>query len=195
MLLEKSLIEYCSPTLASIKPANLFSHPFSSEMDLASQLTCLNDQLGEKGISLLLLCRRGYKALIYVYRKALLQADLNRPEVSKFLQAYGYEHMEVDAALNRLKERLNQEGEFPHEIGVFLGYPLGDVVGFIQNGGKNCKCTGCWKVYSNECEAVKLFARYKKCRTMYVHLWKNGRTIWQLTVSLPENKEKRNKKP
>lgn len=183
MLLEKSLIEYCSPTLASIKPANLFSHPFSPEMDLASQLTCLNDQLGEKGISLLLLCRHGNKALIYVYRKALLQADLNRPEVSKFLQAYGYEHMEVDAALNRLKERLNQEGEFPHEIGVFLGYPLGDVVGFIQNGGKNCKCTGCWKVYSNECEAVKLFARYKKCRTMYVQLWQNGRTIWQLTVA------------
>jgi len=54
MLLERNLIEYCSPTLASIKTANLFSHPFSSEMDLESQLSRLNGQLGEKGISLLL---------------------------------------------------------------------------------------------------------------------------------------------
>ncbi len=183
MLLERNLIEHCSPTLASIKTANLFSHPFSSEMDLESELSRLNGQLGEKGISLLLLCRRGNKALIYVYRKAHLKADLSRPEVGKFLQAYGYEHMEMEAALKRLKERLNREGEFPHEIGVFLGYPLEDVVGFIQNGGKNCKCTGCWKVYSDECEAVKLFARYKKCRRMYVNLWQNGRTIWQLTVA------------
>ncbi len=183
MLLERNLIEYCSPTLASIKTANLFSHPFSSEVDLESQLSHLNGQLGEKGISLLLLCWRGNKALIYVYRKTHLQADLNQPEVGKFLKVYGYEHMEVDAALKKLKERMNQEGEFPHEIGVFLGYPLGDVVGFIQNGGKNCKCTGCWKVYSDECEAVKLFARYKKCRIMYENLWQNGRTIWQLTVA------------
>jgi hypothetical protein len=183
MLLEKNLIEYCSPTLASIKTANLFSHPFSSEMELENQLSGLNSQLEGKGISLLCLCRRGDKALIYVYRKAHLQADLSRPEVGTFLQAYGYEDMEAEAALKRLKERLNQEREFPHEIGVFLGYPLGDVVGFIQNGGKNCKCTGCWKVYSNECEAVKLFARYQKCRTVYVHLWQNGRTIWQLTVA------------
>lgn len=183
MLLERNLIEYCSPTLASIKTANLFSHPFSPEMDLERQLSDLNSQLGEKGISLLLLCRRGDKALIYVYRKDHLQADLNRPDVGKFLKAYGYEHMEVEPALKRLKERLNQEVEFPHEIGVFLGYPLGDVVGFIQNKGKNSKCTGCWKVYSDECKAVKLFARYKKCRTMYVHLWQNGRTIWQLTVA------------
>jgi len=183
MLLERHLIEYCSPTLASLKTANLFKHSFTSEEELHRQLEYLNLQLGEKGISLIELYRRGNKALIYVYRKALLQVDLNRPEVGKFLQAYGYEHMEVDAALIRLKVRLNQEREFPHEIGVFLGYPLGDVVGFIQNGGKNCKCSGCWKVYSSECEAVKLFARYKKCRTMYVHLWQNGRTIWQLTVA------------
>ena len=186
MLLEKNLIEYCSPTLASLKTASLFNHTFSSEQELENQLAVLNSQLKGKGISLQVLCRRRNKALIYVYRRAHLQADLNRQEVGRFLKAYGYEQMEVEVALNRLKERLNQEEGFPHEIGVFLGYPLEDVVGFIQNEGKNCKCTGCWKVYADEQEAARLFARYRKCRTVYVRLWQDGRTVWQLTVASSE---------
>ncbi len=129
------------------------------------------------------LYRRNNKALIYVYRKSHLEADLNRPGVRRFLTKYGYEHMDVEYALGLLKERLKESGSFPHEIGLFLGYPLGDVIGFINNAGKNCKCMGCWKVYCNECEAVKKFAKYRKCRAVYSRLWKNGRTVWQLTVA------------
>ncbi|GLB32285.1 hypothetical protein LAD12857_42080 [Lacrimispora amygdalina] len=183
MLLERHLIEYCSPTLASLKTANLFNHSFTSKEELNRQLEYLNLQLGEKGISLIELYRRGNKALIYVYRKSHLMKDLNRPGVSRFLKNYGYETMDVDLALARLKIRLKEEEGFPHEIGLFLGYPLGDVIGFIRNSGKNCKCLGCWKVYCNECEAVKTFARYQKCRTIYSRLWRNGRTVWQLTVA------------
>ncbi|WP_349673029.1 DUF3793 family protein [Lacrimispora sp.] len=183
MLLERHLIEYCSPTLASLKTANLFNHSFTSEEELCCQLEYLNLQLGEKGISLIELYRRGNKALIYVYRKSHLMKDLNRPGVSRFLKNYGYDAMDVDQALDRLKIRLKEEGGFPHEIGLFLGYPLGDVIGFIKNSGKNCKCLGCWKVYCNECEAVKIFARYQKCRTIYSRLWRNGRSVWQLTVA------------
>ena len=72
---------------------------------------------------------------------------------------------------------------FPHEIGVFLDYPLEDVVGFIENAGQNYKCSGCWKVYCNECETRKLFAKYKKCREVYRRLWSQGRDIRTLTVA------------
>lgn len=74
-------------------------------------------------------------------------------------------------------------GGFPHEIGLFLGYPLGDVEGFIRNRGQNCKCAGCWKVYCNELEAQKRFARIQKCRKVYARLWAQGRSVWQLTVA------------
>ncbi len=72
---------------------------------------------------------------------------------------------------------------FPHEIGVFLGYPLGDVMGFIRSGGRNCRHAGCWKVYCNEAETLRLFEKFKKCRDVYLRLWNQGRSVLQLTVA------------
>ena len=86
-------------------------------------------------------------------------------------------------ALDWLRQRLAAGQGFPHEIGLFLGYPVGDVAGFIRNRGKNCRCVGCWKVYCNECEARRTFARLKKCTQVYTRLWQQGRTVPQLTVA------------
>ena len=122
-------------------------------------------------------------ALVYVCRKAKLQEDLQKRGVAQFLSGYGYERNDVDYALERLASRLDEGEDFPHEIGIFLSYPLGDVIGFIENAGKNSKCTGCWKVYCNECEAIKLFARFRKCKDIYQKLWNQGRTVRQLTVA------------
>ena len=96
----------------------------------------------------------------------------------------GYGGLNVEKAVARLKERLAQSDGFPHEIGVFLGYPLGDVIGFIENGGKNCKCVGCWKVYCNECEAKKTFEKFKKCTGIYRRLYETGKSVLQLTVAV-----------
>ena len=57
--------------------------------------------------------------------------------------------------LEQLSDRLCLEEAFPHEIGVFLGYPLGDVVGFIRNHGRNFTCCGCWKAHGDPVEAQK----------------------------------------
>ena len=69
-----------------------------------------------------------------------------------------------------------------HEIGVFLGYPLTDIRGFICNEGRNCLCCGCWKVYSEPERAMKLFARYRKCTEAYARLFAAGFPLSRLTV-------------
>ena len=51
-MLERYLIEHCSPTLASIKTANLFNMPYDSWEGLESQIESLTQQFAEKGISL-----------------------------------------------------------------------------------------------------------------------------------------------
>lgn len=182
-MFEKYLIEHCSPTLASLKTANLFSFHFVSAESLSEYVIAWNHLLKEKGVELTILRKREHSALVYVCRTSYLKRDLNRPEIARFLRGYGYENTEPEYAIRRLKNRLSENREFPHEIGVFLGYPLGDVIGFIKNAGSNSICTGCWKVYTNECDAIKTFEKYKKCREVYVRLWNQGRSVQQLTVA------------
>lgn len=182
-MLEKYLIEHCSPTLASIKTANLFTYAYETEEELKNQVYFWNRSVKEKGISLLILRKRNRTALIYVSRLNYLKRDLEKPGVREFLKGYGYESIEPAYALERLKSRLQSSEEFPHEIGLFLSYPLGDVTGFIENAGRNSKCCGCWKVYCNECEAIRTFAKYKKCKEVYLRLWNQGRSVLQLTVA------------
>lgn len=183
-MLEKYLIEHCSPTLASIKTANLFTYAYGSEDDLKTQVYYWNQSVREKGISLLILRKRNQSALIYVCRLNFLRRDMENPGVKEFLAGYGYESVEPAYALEKLKGRLQNSDTFPHEIGLFLGYPLGDVTGFIENAGRNSKCSGCWKVYCNECEAMRIFAKYRKCREVYMRLWNQGRSVRQLTVAV-----------
>ena len=73
-------------------------------------------------------------------------------------------------------------GGFPHEIGLFLGYPIDDVISFIENKGKNFKCCGCWKVYHDEDNAKKTFEKYKKCTNIYCKKYLQGSSLKRLTV-------------
>lgn len=183
-MLERYLIEHCSPTLASLKTANLFRFSSGSQRQLEEAQEFWNRCLSPKGVSVAILRNDGKNALFYVYRKQKLRQDLSREGVSQFLRQYGYHSADPEQGLARLRNRFDEDGSFPHEIGLFLGYPLGDVVGFIQNDGKNSKCSGCWKVYCDECQAVKTFQKFKKCREVYSRLFHEGRrTVDQLTVA------------
>ncbi len=183
--MERLIIEHCSPTLASIKTANLFNYTFETEAELYGYLRDLNQNLSKKGVTATLL-RKGEKtALVYLYRRKKLQEDLEKPGVREFMRTYGYDNPTANQAITMLRKRFAEGNGFPHEIGLFLGYPLGDVIGYIENAGRNSKCSGCWKVYCNECEAMKLFARFDKCKAAYRQLFLDGKkTVDQLTVAV-----------
>lgn len=181
-MLEKYLIEHCSPTLASLKTANLVNISFDNDALLTSSVERINKELQGTGVCILVLKKSERCALVYAVRKSKLAFDLQKNGVAEFLMQYGYGNTDVEACLERLKCRLMYTDEFPHEIGIFLGYPLEDVKGFIDNAGQNSKCTGCWKVYCNECEAIKTFAKFNKCKEIYTKLWLGGRSITKLTV-------------
>lgn len=177
------LVEFCSPTLASLKTANLFWLTIKDEDDFQKQLKECHEILEEKGLFTMIMSKRPHKALIYVCRRSALQKDLQQPGVKDFLSGYGYQSIDVDETLEILQQKLKNDPQFPHEIGIFLGYPLGDVIGFIENAGQNSLCSGCWKVYCNECEAMKKFNRFKKCTQVYKRLWSQGRSLAKLTVA------------
>ncbi len=181
--IDKLLIRHCSPTLASIKTAGLFNYYFSLKNEFEQSIQESNHQLNSKGVFLEVLRLEDFHALILVYRESQLKKDLKNRGVAEFLSGYGYGMDSVAGCIRHLKQRFMAGKEFPHEIGIFLGYPLGDVTGFIENAGRNSICSGCWKVYSDECQAVKLFEKYKKCNQVYGRLFSCGRSVMQLTVT------------
>ncbi len=182
-MIDGKLVRHCSPTLAGMKTGNLFNCGFNSKIDLIDVINKCNQELLHKGISFTILRMQEKSALIYVFRKSKLKVDLKKEGVAEFLSLCGYKETSIEYAIKHLRLRIGLNDDFPHEIGLFLGYPLGDVKGFIENGGKNCKLTGCWKVYCDECETMKLFKKYKRCTDIYCEMFKKGRSVMQLTVA------------
>ena len=181
-MLEQALIAHCAPTLAHLKVGSLFSVQSSDPDGLRGEIHALSPMLVDKGLALTVLRADSGRALLYLYRTGDLRRTLEAPEIQRFLAEYDYADFGVDTAIARLRDRLSQSSEFPHEIGVFLGYPLSDIRGFICNSGKNCLCCGCWKVYSNPCDAQRTFDRYHKCAEVYARLFAQGRSLARLTV-------------
>ncbi len=182
MITEKLLIDHCSLTLSSLKTASLFTVKFININSLNNSIKFWNDSFFEKGLQLKLLKAHNNFALIYLYREDMLKRDLNNFLCKNVLLQYGYCDLSVENAIKTLSSRLYLCEEFPHEIGLFLGYPPKDVEGFICNEGKNCTLCKYWKVYKDKDKALKIFLRYDKCQAVYKKLWQNGRDILQLTV-------------
>jgi hypothetical protein len=181
--LENALVKHCAPTLAGLKTASMINVAFKCPKQLAKMLTHLNNALNHKGLTLRLLHNSENRALIYVYRQNKLIADLNQEGVWKFLNNLGYTSSDPDDCLTFLTQRIRDYDGFPHEIGLFLSYPLADVEGFIKNKGENCKLCGYWKVYDNESATKALFEKYKKCTKKYSECFRNGSSLEKLTVA------------
>lgn len=176
-MLEDEIAYHCGPTLAGIKPANIFSSFKKQNPEIKKDLHTLNQQLNKKDIFLKVICECKERVLIMVYKGELLNEYLHQPEIEQFLRGFGYNSQgNVEECIDYLISRLTME-KFPHEIGAFLGYPLSDILGFINHKDDGCLYTGEWKVYSNVEEAKKMFCIYKRCRSTFLNKIRKGYTL------------------
>lgn len=180
---DEMIIRHCAPTLASLKTGSLFSCAYETTQELYDSIRSLNRRLNGKGLRVVPLRCKGGRCLVYVYRPARLERDLRDERANSILRGCGYPCEEADRCVRRLIERLHASEEFPHEIGLFLGYPPEDVEGFMTHR-EAAKCTGCWKVYGDVEAAQRTFARYQRCTDVYLRQHANGRDIERLTVAV-----------
>jgi hypothetical protein len=181
---EQLLIDHCSPTLAGLKTANMFQVSLEAGESIQDELRKLNRLLREKGIRVVMLRRTDKKALIYLYRPERLKRDLGNQEAVRILAGKGYVCDSCAHCLSQLIRHMTSDESFPHEVGLFLGYPPEDVRGFLDKDHRECKCVGTWKVYGDEERAKKKFAQYKKCNSVYSKLYAEGRPVEKLTVAV-----------
>ena len=181
---EATLVRQCALTLAGMKPGSLFclTHPDLSV--IRTQAAEWNTRLHPLGLRVKVLLERpaNRSALIYVYRPHQLRRLLSLPESQSFLSRMGYRSGDTDLLLEQLGRRLWAQEDFPHEIGIFLGYPLRDVIGFIEHRGQNFTCCGLWKSYGNPEAMKKCFACYRTCINSYIQRYEQGTPIEALAV-------------
>ena len=204
---EDLIVRHCAPTLAGLKTGNMFTATFTSKTQLDSEVQQLNHILADKGLRITVLriachaiqsksrsknsnkrrgthCGKGcIRALIYIYRPGRLQSDLDAEEAKDILLRFGYEGSNLDGCISRLADRIYECDEFPHEVGLFLGYPPEDVKGFIELGGRSSKASGYWKVYGDVDRAQKQFERFSKCTGVYLECLGRGLPITKLAVN------------
>lgn len=180
--LEDALVRHCAPTLMGLKTGSLFNACRIDAASLDRQTADLRRKLAPLGLDIRLFYNQDKPALVYVYRPAQLAADLARPQAQDFMKAYGYTDFSCRAALARLAERLRdyRDGGFPHEIGLFLSYPLDDVKAFVQLGGACSKFAGYWCVYDHEDQARACFAAYDRCKEECLFRYQSGQSITDL---------------
>ena len=179
---EETLIRHCAPTLAGIKTGNLFRCAYPDRREMIEDVRRWNTALSPKGLRLIPLQYNKGSAMIYLFRPARLKADLNDHMACALLQARGYATQTCSRCIVSLMDRLRQSAEFPHEIGLFLGYPPEDVIGFMENRPA-CACPGPWKVYGDEEKARQRFDQFKACTRHYRERLAKGHTIDQLVTN------------
>lgn len=181
---EQYLIDLCAPTLAGIKVGSLFLYIVEKDESLHKIINYWNCMLSDKGIRICIVKEREDGGLVYVFRPEMLKRLLCCQDITCFLDSRGFAACgNSEKCIEHLKCRFCSEPSFPHEIGVFLGYPLEDVKGFIEHKGRNSNLCGLWKVYGEPEVAEKIFTKFKRCLDIYKNRFAKGSNILELTVA------------
>ncbi len=181
-MLERLIIRHCAPTLAGLKTGSVINCPYKDREEILYAVQNLNQRLSFYGLFVIPLRILENKILVYLYRPDKLTEDLASEDAADILKNYGYPVGDFRKCIARLCRRLEESEEFPHEIGLFLGYPSEDVLGFITKHAYDYKCAGYWKVYGDAKKAERIFEQYRKCTELYCLQWEKGKSIEQLAA-------------
>ena len=174
------VVTQCAPVLKGVKISNLITMKPGGWRKIRAYLK-------KSRIICIPLYADAEKEVLFLYRYEQLERHLKNREVREFLRSCGYESFEVASVLVRLRRRYQLYAgiskEFPHELGVLLGYPVGDVQCFIDNRGENSLTSRYWKVYQNPKEAEKIFDLYDRVKEQALKEIMCGRTLSHVAVS------------
>lgn len=169
--IETQLALQCAPLITGLKVSNLLIISKGNE-EVVKRI------LNRTGISYYRLIQTRTKTTFLLFRRNELEEFLADENVRNVLMKAGYKSLQIDKILRTFSLRYEayMQGDkcFPHEMGLLLGYPVEDVVGFVENNGKNFLYSGYWKVYENQKAKVKLFDKFKVAEETLIHLLSNG---------------------
>lgn len=177
----------CMPTLIKAKPSTLVSFHKKYIEDKLKFFLALKKETWQFNCQYKLLCESESVYYILIYNTDLLQDIFSRYSENTVLKAAGY-IAGTDSLYRNLyhfKKRysafkISRTADFPHEVGILLGYPVKDVEAYIANNGENYLLSGFWKVYHNVEEAGRVFENFRLLRKEAVDLIFSGKELKEI---------------
>jgi len=177
---EQKLAANSAPSLLGIKAASLMSLD-KGEVDVYAGVDSFNRRAAGRGLKIKVLCECDQRVLLMLYNERLLGRLLRDDRRRGVLEKCGYGRLlSCEQCLERLSRRCARHNDFPHEVGIFLDYPVEDVEGFIVHKGCGFKLCGYWKVYGDEEKARCTFRKYDKCRRYLCNKLGEGMSLYQV---------------
>ena len=165
----------CAPLIMGLKISNLMMLPRECEAEVLAFLETTD-------LSVFLLHRTEHRVSLLLFRAGELQAYLRRPEIAAILREAGYPEGDLPELLGIMKERYaanrSRNDDFPHEMGVFLGYPAEDVRGFMEK--RQSLYSGYWRVYGHVEEKKRIFRAYENARDTLIQLLHEGLSLTEI---------------
>lgn len=188
---QNCLLEYLmlklAPVLVKLKPSSLLSLCNGEESSKKNHYDLWREQKEDitriLGISFKELKDSPKAKQVLFYNPEILFATITQPENFAYLERFGYSSCQrLEDYLELLKIRIctynifasrGNSFSFPHEIGIFLGYPLKDVRGFTEKGNLPLTFKGYWRVFGRAQESVQLMQLYRKAERVFLSFMEN----------------------
>ena len=185
--IESMITCFAAPVIRRIKCGKLLNLARGGRNLTPAWRSIKNERLAGFSLDAVEVPSRGEGLLLFIYDRDLLRRALDADEARAILEDIGYPVCggSLDDRIAHLLEKF--KSGLPHEVGLFLGYPPEDVLGFIRNEGRGSKLTGYWKVYGDETEARKVFLRYRRAEIAgAMSLLRKGEFALSSAHNLPE---------
>ncbi len=154
-----NFIEQIGATIIGVKPACLIS--ISSKKCLR---LCNANFTGSSPVAFVVVKCNGEKKQLFIYHKEKLRFVLMNAQNRRCLIELGYpKDGSVETYVRLLVEKL-RGAQFPHESGLFFGYPLKDVYGFMGKAIPYRKTMG-WRMYGDTRASEKIYYQFRNARS------------------------------
>lgn len=169
---EVNLMMRLGPTLTGSKPMHIFcfNQNFKFMKEIMNDIKVLFSQ--SKNIKYRKVFSENKSIKVIFYNEETCKKMLEDKRNKRFLISQGYDEIfVVEDYMDILAEKL-VSNTIPGEFGLFFGYPLKDVMGFMGHPSLKHIKTTAWKVYGDPTLSDKIYNRFKESEKQVLELCK-----------------------
>lgn len=160
------MIKLLGPVIMGVKPAEILSFPQGDKnkfenLNKIEEFFKYSSKINIEKFKSQNGCEK-----LFIYHKVSMKRVFENKNNRIFLKKLGYNMEKEDKEIIKELVLRMKSDVFPDEIGVFLGYPLKDVIGFFGHPYLPLTKIQGWRVYGDSKISDKVFYHFQRARSL-----------------------------